>query len=105
MSEPALPAAAAPERPDVPLSILDLSPVPAGGTPGDALRNSIDLAQVAERAGYRRYWGAGPPPGAGGGASSAPGLGALLAAGTQRVPGGAGAAPPPDTGPPPGGGP
>jgi hypothetical protein len=39
----------------VPLSVLDLSPVPAGGTAGDALRNSIDLAQATERAGYERY--------------------------------------------------
>jgi luciferase family oxidoreductase group 1 len=40
----------------VPLSILDLVPIVVGGTPRDALRNSLDLAQHAERAGYRRYW-------------------------------------------------
>jgi alkanesulfonate monooxygenase SsuD/methylene tetrahydromethanopterin reductase-like flavin-dependent oxidoreductase (luciferase family) len=40
----------------IPLSVLDLSPVPAGGTGADALRNTIDLAQAAERAGYHRYW-------------------------------------------------
>lgn len=39
-----------------PLSILDLAPVVAGGTPAEALRNSIDLARHAERLGYRRYW-------------------------------------------------
>jgi luciferase family oxidoreductase group 1 len=39
-----------------PLSILDLSPVPSGSTPGDALRNSIDLARHAEALGLRRYW-------------------------------------------------
>jgi alkanesulfonate monooxygenase SsuD/methylene tetrahydromethanopterin reductase-like flavin-dependent oxidoreductase (luciferase family) len=39
-----------------PLSILDLSPVPAGGTARDGLRNSVDLAQQAEAAGYHRYW-------------------------------------------------
>ena len=38
------------------LSILDLAPVVQGGTPGQALRNSRDLAQHAERLGYRRYW-------------------------------------------------
>jgi luciferase family oxidoreductase group 1 len=38
------------------LSVLDQSPVAEGMTGGDALRNTIDLAQVAERAGYRRYW-------------------------------------------------
>ena len=40
----------------VPLSILDLVPVVQGGTPGDALRRSLDLAQHAERFGYTRYW-------------------------------------------------
>ncbi len=38
------------------LSVLDLAPVPQGSTPGDALRNARDLAQHAERLGYRRYW-------------------------------------------------
>ncbi|MEV0379436.1 LLM class flavin-dependent oxidoreductase [Nonomuraea sp. NPDC050643] len=38
------------------LSILDLAPIPSGHTAGDALRNTIDLAQRAERSGYRRYW-------------------------------------------------
>ena len=39
-----------------PLSILDLAPVPMGSTPGDALRNSRDLAAHAENWGYTRYW-------------------------------------------------
>jgi luciferase family oxidoreductase group 1 len=39
-----------------PVSILDLAPVPLGSTPGDALRNSRDLARHAERWGYTRYW-------------------------------------------------
>src|SRR5688500_5943521 len=39
-----------------PFSVLDLAPVPQGSTPGDALRNTLDLAQHAERWGYRRYW-------------------------------------------------
>jgi luciferase family oxidoreductase group 1 len=38
------------------LSILDLSPVPQGSTPGEALRNSLDLVRHAERWGYNRYW-------------------------------------------------
>jgi luciferase family oxidoreductase group 1 len=38
------------------LSVLDQSPIPAGSTPGDALRNTIDLAKLADRLGYRRYW-------------------------------------------------
>jgi len=40
----------------IPFSILDLAPVAAGATPADALRNSLQLAQLAERLGYRRYW-------------------------------------------------
>ena len=40
----------------VPLSVLDLAPVPDGGTAGDALRATIDLARHAERLGYHRYW-------------------------------------------------
>ena len=39
-----------------PLSILDLAPVASGSTVGDALRNSIELARLAERLGYRRHW-------------------------------------------------
>ena len=38
------------------LSILDLAFVTAGATPADALRNTLDLAQHAERQGYRRFW-------------------------------------------------
>jgi luciferase family oxidoreductase group 1 len=38
------------------LSVLDQSPISEGSTGADALRNSIDLAQAAERAGYHRYW-------------------------------------------------
>lgn len=39
-----------------PLSVLDLSPVTTA-TPGAvALRNSLDLAELADRLGYARYW-------------------------------------------------
>ncbi len=40
----------------VPLSILDLSPVSANSTAGQALRNSLDLARHADGLGFRRYW-------------------------------------------------
>jgi luciferase family oxidoreductase group 1 len=40
----------------VPFSVLDLAPIPQGKTPADALRNTLDLAQHAERGGYRRFW-------------------------------------------------
>ena len=43
-------------RMSVDLSILDLAFVAEGATPADALRNTLDLAQHAERWGYRRYW-------------------------------------------------
>jgi luciferase family oxidoreductase group 1 len=39
-----------------PLSVLDLSVVTTGTPPAKALRNSIDLAQHADRLGYVRYW-------------------------------------------------
>ncbi|HUR35778.1 MAG TPA: LLM class flavin-dependent oxidoreductase [Vicinamibacterales bacterium] len=38
------------------LSVLDQSPISQGMSTGDALRNSIDLAQAADRLGYTRYW-------------------------------------------------
>lgn len=38
------------------LSVIDQSPVPAGFTAADALRNTIDLARLADRLGYERYW-------------------------------------------------
>jgi luciferase family oxidoreductase group 1 len=37
-------------------SLLDLSPVPEGRTTADALANTVDLARVAENAGYHRFW-------------------------------------------------
>ena len=40
----------------LPLSVLDLSPVSAGSTAGEALRNTLDLARHADRLGYTRYW-------------------------------------------------
>jgi luciferase family oxidoreductase group 1 len=44
-----------PTRP-TPLSVLDLSPVAAGSSGAVSLHNSLDLARVAERLGYTRYW-------------------------------------------------
>jgi luciferase family oxidoreductase group 1 len=40
----------------LPLSVLDLSPVPSGTTSAQALRNTLDLARAAEGWGYARYW-------------------------------------------------
>ena len=41
---------------DLKLSVVDQSPVSAGMTPAQALRNTIDLAQHCDRLGYERYW-------------------------------------------------
>jgi luciferase family oxidoreductase group 1 len=38
------------------LSVLDQSPIAEGSTGADALRNTIDLARLAESLGYHRYW-------------------------------------------------
>jgi len=40
----------------IPFSILDLSPIHAGSTAGEALRRSLDLVRLAEQLGYQRYW-------------------------------------------------
>src|SRR4249920_1634850 len=40
----------------IPFSVLDLAFVPEGSTPGDALKNTLDLAQHVESWGYRRFW-------------------------------------------------
>jgi luciferase family oxidoreductase group 1 len=57
MSEHPLSAADPPgARPTIPLSLLDLAPIIAGGDAGLALRQSLDLAQHAEGWGYHRYW-------------------------------------------------
>lgn len=38
------------------LSVLDLSPISAGSTSAEALRNTLDLARLADALGYERYW-------------------------------------------------
>jgi luciferase family oxidoreductase group 1 len=38
------------------LSVVDLSPVPAGGTATDAYANTVEAARQAERLGYERFW-------------------------------------------------
>lgn len=39
-----------------PLSVLDVSPVASGSSPQQALLHTVDLAQLADRLGYTRYW-------------------------------------------------
>jgi luciferase family oxidoreductase group 1 len=38
------------------LSVLDQSPIAEGSSPGSALRNTLDLARLADKLGYYRYW-------------------------------------------------
>jgi len=40
----------------IPLSVLDLSPVTTATPGAAALHNSLDLAGLADRLGYKRYW-------------------------------------------------
>jgi luciferase family oxidoreductase group 1 len=41
---------------EIPLSVLDLSPVTEGGSIKESLENSLDLARRAEALGYHRFW-------------------------------------------------
>ena len=75
----------APRVTPLPLSVLDLSPVPSGGSSRQALADTVALAQEAERWGFARFWVAehhGMP----GIASSAPAvlIGAIASA-TERI--------------------
>ena len=40
----------------IPLSILDLAPVPEGSDVSQSLANTLGLARHAERLGYKRFW-------------------------------------------------
>jgi luciferase family oxidoreductase group 1 len=40
----------------IPFSVLDLAPIAEGGDAAQSFRNTLDLAQHAERWGYNRYW-------------------------------------------------
>lgn len=74
----------------IPWSVLDLSPVRAGGTPAEALRESLELARQAEALGYHRYWVAEHHnmPGIASAATSV--VIGYVAAGTRRIRVGAG---------------
>lgn len=41
---------------NIPLSVLDVSPIVEGGTVAESLSNTLDLAQHVEKWGYNRYW-------------------------------------------------
>ena len=74
-----------------PLAVLDLVPVSSGSTAAQALRNSIDLAQAAERFGYARYWFAEHHLNPGVAGTSPAVVLALTAAATSRIRLGSGA--------------
>jgi luciferase family oxidoreductase group 1 len=42
--------------PDLRLGVLDQSPIAEGSTGAQALRNTLDLARLADTRGYHRYW-------------------------------------------------
>ncbi len=65
--------------------MLDLVPVRTGQSTGDALRASVALAKVADRAGYRRYWVAEHHNLPAVAATNPPVLIALLAGATERI--------------------
>lgn len=44
------------EKKAVPLSVLDLAPIPLGASPREAFHHSLSLARKAEKLGYHRYW-------------------------------------------------
>ena len=46
----------APESTAVPLSVLDLSPIPSGRPASSALHDTVALAKATESFGYRRFW-------------------------------------------------
>lgn len=68
-----------------PISVLDLSPVAAGSSESQALRDTIELAKHAERLGYHRYWLAEHHGGAMVASSSPELMIGQVAAATERI--------------------
>lgn len=68
-----------------PLSILDLALVNQGSTSGRALADATEVAQVADRLGYRRFWVAEHHNMASVASTTPPVLMAHLAARTERI--------------------
>jgi luciferase family oxidoreductase group 1 len=74
----------------IPFSVLDLAPINEGASAAQSFHNTLDLAQHAERWGYRRFWLAEHHgmPGIASAATAV--LIAHVASGTQRIRVGAG---------------
>jgi luciferase family oxidoreductase group 1 len=82
--------AAARDRDLPPISILDLAPIVEGSSVANALRNSLDLAQHAERWGFNRFWLAEHHNATGIASAATSVVIAHVAAGTQTIRVGAG---------------
>ncbi|MEV4510296.1 LLM class flavin-dependent oxidoreductase [Dactylosporangium sp. NPDC049525] len=67
------------------LSILDQSPIGAGQSPAQALRNTVELAVLADELGYTRYWVAEHHAMHSHGGSAPEVLVAAIAARTERI--------------------
>ncbi|HWG28780.1 LLM class flavin-dependent oxidoreductase [Actinospica sp.] len=76
---------------NTPLAVLDLVPISSGSNAGQAIRNSVDLAQQAERLGYTRFWFAEHHLNPGVAGTSPAVVIALVAGSTERIRLGAGA--------------
>jgi luciferase family oxidoreductase group 1 len=74
----------------MPLSVLDLAPIVEGATPGEALAQSLDLAQHVEHWGYNRFWLAEHHNAVGIASAATAVVIAHIAAGTQTIRVGAG---------------
>lgn len=74
----------------VPISLLDLSPIVAGGSAALALRNTLDLARHSEEWGYKRFWLAEHHNMPGNASSATAVLIGFVAGGTSRIRVGAG---------------
>ena len=74
----------------IPLSVLDLSPIVEGSDAAQSLRNTLNLAQHAERWGYQRYWLAEHHGMAGIASAATAVVMAHVAGGTSRIRVGAG---------------
>ncbi|MEV0360675.1 LLM class flavin-dependent oxidoreductase [Nocardia sp. NPDC050697] len=77
-------------NPELRLSVLDTAPITHGSSAGTALRESVELARLADDLGYHRYW-LPEHHGMSGVASAAPAVvGARIASVTRRIRVGAG---------------
>jgi luciferase family oxidoreductase group 1 len=69
----------------LPLSVLDLSPVPSGTRPSQALHRTVELARAVDRLGYQRIWLAEHHSLPSVTSSAPPVLMAAVAAATERI--------------------